>query len=202
VATGAGKNSIVMSLLRGVAPLVRDGLVRLWICDPKQMEFAKLREIAYRYADDNADCGALVGEYVQDMQATQRAFAGDGTRKITVSRETPLNLLILDELGALLAYGDPGTARDLRKQLSLVGSQGRATGAFHGRAGAGTHQGHRPGPGTVHHPDLPARDVGRACGHGARGELPAPRRAGRRDRERGGHRRDRLRDIGYVISAT
>lgn len=126
--TGSGKNSFPMSLLRGMAPLLRDGLVRLWICDPKQMEFAKLAPIAHRYATDNGDCLALVDEYVQDMQATQRALAGEGNRKVTVSRLTPLNLLILDEMGALLAYGDAGTARDLRKQLGLAASQGRATG--------------------------------------------------------------------------
>jgi S-DNA-T family DNA segregation ATPase FtsK/SpoIIIE len=127
-ATGAGKNSIVTSILRGIAPLIRDGLVRLWICDPKQLEFAKLREIAYRYADDGDTCRDLVDEYVEDMQATQRLFAGNGVRKLAMSRETPFNLLILDELGALLAYGDGTVARDLRKKLSLVGSQGRVTG--------------------------------------------------------------------------
>jgi S-DNA-T family DNA segregation ATPase FtsK/SpoIIIE len=104
-ATGAGKNSIVTSIQRGIAPLIRDGLVRLWICDPKQLEFAKLREIAYRYADDGDTCRDLVDEYVEDMQATPRLFAGDGVRKLPISQETPFNLLILDELGALLAYG-------------------------------------------------------------------------------------------------
>jgi S-DNA-T family DNA segregation ATPase FtsK/SpoIIIE len=92
------------------------------------MEFSQLRDIAYRYAADNGDCASLVDEYVEDMKATQRAFSDDRKRKIRVSSETPLNLLILDEMGALLAYGDGATARDLRKQLSLVGSQGRATG--------------------------------------------------------------------------
>jgi S-DNA-T family DNA segregation ATPase FtsK/SpoIIIE len=127
-ATGAGKNSIVTSLLRGIAPLIRDGLVRLWVCDPKQLEFAKLREIAYRYADDNETCRDLVDAYVADMQATQRVYAGNGVRKLPISREHPFNLLVLDELGALLAYGDGSIARDLRKQLALVGSQGRVTG--------------------------------------------------------------------------
>jgi S-DNA-T family DNA segregation ATPase FtsK/SpoIIIE len=127
-ATGAGKNSIVASLLRGVAPLIRDGSVRLWLCDPKQMEFATLAGIAYRYADSEEAAAELVDEYVEDMQATQRQLKEQGQRKITPSSVTPLNLLVLDEMGALLAYGDAGLARDLRKQLALVGSQGRATG--------------------------------------------------------------------------
>ena len=127
-ATGAGKNSIVASILRGVAPMIRDGSVRLWLCDPKQLEFAKLAGIAYRYGDTETACADVVEEYVQDMQATQSTLAEQGKRKITPSRETPLNLLVLDEMGALLAYGDGGAARSLRKNLALVGSQGRATG--------------------------------------------------------------------------
>lgn len=127
-ATGAGKNAIVTALLRGLAPLIRDGVVRLWVCDPKQMEFATLAGIAYRYADTDETAAELVDEYVQDMQATQGRFAEQGTRKVVPSAVTPLNLLILDEMGALLAYGDANIARGLRKSLALVGSQGRATG--------------------------------------------------------------------------
>ncbi|ASR37964.1 cell division protein FtsK [Prauserella marina] len=127
-ATGSGKNSIPMSLLRALAPMIRDGLVRLWLCDPKQMEFRTLAPIAYRYADTEADCNTLIDDYVDDLRATQRAFADNGARKITVSQQTPLNLLILDEIGALLAYGDSSISRNLRKQLAIVGSQGRATG--------------------------------------------------------------------------
>lgn len=127
-ATGAGKNAIVNAILRGLAPMIRDGSVRLWICDPKQMEFAKLADIAYRYADNETDAADLVDEFVEDMQATQRGLAEEGKRKITPSPLTPLNLLILDEMGALLAYGDPTTARGIKRQLALIGSQGRATG--------------------------------------------------------------------------
>lgn len=132
-ASGSGKNSISASLLRGLAPAIRAGLVRLWIADPKQLEFAALAPIAHRYADsttpDNGyGCGELVTEYVETMQARQRDLKATGQRKATISREHPLDLLILDELGALLAYGDGATVRQLKKDLSLVASQGRATG--------------------------------------------------------------------------
>lgn len=131
-ATGAGKNSIVLSELRALAPLIRDGLIRLWICDPKQLEFRKFSDpdVAYRYADTEEACAELVEEYIADLREVQQDFARTGNRKITVSRETPLNLLIIDEIGALLAYGDGTIARTLRKQLAIVGSQGRATGHF------------------------------------------------------------------------
>ncbi|OLF17298.1 FtsK/SpoIIIE domain-containing protein [Actinophytocola xanthii] len=125
-ATGAGKNSIGWSLLRTLAPMLRDGLVRLWVCDPKQMEFAKLAPIAHRYAATGEDCADLIADYVTDLGEGQRRLAGRGKRKLSVSAENPINLLIADELGALLAYGDH--ARENRRNLALVGSQGRSSG--------------------------------------------------------------------------
>ncbi|GAB3460632.1 FtsK/SpoIIIE domain-containing protein [Actinophytocola sediminis] len=125
-ATGAGKNSIGWSLLRTLAPMLRDGLVRLWVCDPKQMEFAKLAPIAHRYAAAGDDCADLIADYVADLDAGQRRLAGRGKRQLAVSVENPVNLLIADELGALLAYGDH--ARENRRNLALVGSQGRSSG--------------------------------------------------------------------------
>ncbi|WIX81718.1 FtsK/SpoIIIE domain-containing protein [Amycolatopsis carbonis] len=127
-ATGSGKNSIPLSLLRGLAPLIRDGLVRLWICDPKQMEFRKLAGIAHRYADEEGTCAELIHDFIEDIRRVQRDFAATGQRKITMSRETPLNLLIIDEIGALMAYGDGSIARTIRKDLAVAVSQGRATG--------------------------------------------------------------------------
>jgi DNA segregation ATPase FtsK/SpoIIIE, S-DNA-T family len=125
-ATNAGKNSIGWSLLRTLAPMIRDGLVRLWVCDPKQMEFAALKPVAHRYAADDDECADLLAEYVEDMKATQKRVGGKGKRKVPASVQNPLNVLILDELGALLAYGD--YPRDNKRALALVGSQGRATG--------------------------------------------------------------------------
>ncbi|ASR35556.1 cell division protein FtsK [Prauserella marina] len=128
-ATGAGKNSIPMSILRALAPMIRDGLVRLWLCDPKQMEFGTLAGIAYRYATSETDCADLVGEFVDDLKRVQHELAGRGDRKITISPGTPLNLLIVDEIGALLAYNsDTQSRRELARNLAVIGSQGRATG--------------------------------------------------------------------------
>src|SRR5690606_2289634 len=67
-------------------------------------------------------------EFVDDLQRVQREFSEQGTRKIELSRVTPLNLLIIDEIGALMAYGEGTVARNLRKKLAIVTSQGRATG--------------------------------------------------------------------------
>lgn len=127
-ATGAGKNSIGWSALRTLAPMIRDGLVRLWVCDPKQMEFAALAPVAHRYAASDEDCADLIADYVEDMKTVQKRVSGKGKRSVAASVEQPWNLLILDELGALLAYGDARDARENRRNLALVGSQGRASG--------------------------------------------------------------------------
>jgi DNA segregation ATPase FtsK/SpoIIIE, S-DNA-T family len=125
-ATGAGKNSVGWAALRGVAPLIRDGLCRVYMLDPKRMELSAGKGLAHRYAAEPDDCQAVTEEFVEDMRETQRKLAATGVRKFTPSRETPLNLLFMDELAALMAFGD--NARYFRKALTEVGTQGRATG--------------------------------------------------------------------------
>lgn len=132
-ATGAGKNSIPLSALRAIAPMIRAGLVRLWLADPKQSEFAALRPIAYRYSaavetddDDEYSIVSLITEYRAEMEERQRQMAAAGQRSFTISAETPLDLLILDEIGAITAYSD--IARLVRKDLAVIITQGRAAG--------------------------------------------------------------------------
>lgn len=127
-ATGSGKGSLAHGPLRAIAPMIRDGLVRPWLLDPKQMELASAAPIAHRYASEPGDCLELVNEYVEDLRTVRRDLGGQGRRKFTPSRETPLNLLVIDELAALMAFGDAGNAREYRKLLAEVGTQGRATG--------------------------------------------------------------------------
>jgi len=125
-ASRAGKNSLGWGLLRTLAPMVRAGLVRLWVVDPKQMEFAKLAGVAHRYAADQDDCLDLLTDYVTDMQTRQALLRDKGRRKAAVTTETPLDLLILDEMAALTAFSDH--VREVRKLISLIGSQGLASG--------------------------------------------------------------------------
>jgi S-DNA-T family DNA segregation ATPase FtsK/SpoIIIE len=127
-ATGSGKGSLAWGPLRSLAPMIRDGLVRLHTLDPKRMELTKAEGISHAYASDLDDCVEVVRAYVEDLQETAESLAVQGKRKFTPSVETPLNLLMMDELGALLSFGDYAVAKELRKLLSIVGTQGRATG--------------------------------------------------------------------------
>ncbi|MGO1050511.1 FtsK/SpoIIIE domain-containing protein [Crossiella sp. CA198] len=127
-ATGAGKNSIAAAKLRSMAPMIRDGLVRLWVCDPKQLEFAWLRELVGpgRYADNPDDCADLLEAFVKDMEKAQARMQRGKLRSVPVSAEFPLNYLIVDEIGTLIAY-NPSRAREITGYLAQITSMGRAT---------------------------------------------------------------------------
>lgn len=127
-ATGSGKGSLAWGPLRSLAPMIRDGLVRLHTLDPKRMELTKAEGISHAYASDLDECVDVVKAFVADLRETEESLADQGKRKFTPSRETPLNLLMMDELGALLSFGDYSVAKELRRLLSIVGTQGRATG--------------------------------------------------------------------------
>ncbi|SDD49396.1 FtsK/SpoIIIE domain-containing protein [Glycomyces harbinensis] len=128
-ATGSGKNSVLWAPLFTLAPMIAEGSVRLWLCDPKQVELNAAAPIAHRYASGEAACAEVVSEFLEDQQATQAKLKEQGLRKFTPSPETPLNILIIDEIGAILAYASDRVRMVNNKQgLALVGSQGRATG--------------------------------------------------------------------------
>jgi Replication initiator protein, pSAM2/FtsK/SpoIIIE family len=72
-ATGAGKGSILWSLIRALLGLLQAGLVRVLAADPKVMELAYGRAIFDRYGQYAADPAAIVAMLeaaVTDMRAT------------------------------------------------------------------------------------------------------------------------------------
>ncbi|MCE0534463.1 hypothetical protein LWF15_02985 [Kineosporia rhizophila] len=125
-ATGSGKASLIWSPLRSIAPLIRDGLVRVWMVDPKRMELSRGQGVAYRYAAEPDEVLELIQDFTEDCRVAQRRHAADRRAKFELSRETPFNLLVLDEMAALLSFGP--NARETRKLLEEIGTQGRATG--------------------------------------------------------------------------
>jgi S-DNA-T family DNA segregation ATPase FtsK/SpoIIIE len=128
-ATGSGKNSVLWAPLFTLAPMIAEGSVRLWLCDPKQVELNAAAPIAHRYAAGEEACAEVVSEFLEDQQATQAKLQESGLRKFTPSVETPLNILMVDELGAVLAYASDRMRMARNKQgMALVGTQGRATG--------------------------------------------------------------------------
>jgi DNA segregation ATPase FtsK/SpoIIIE, S-DNA-T family len=127
--TGAGKGSVLWSLIRGLGPAVRVGLVRLWVLDPKGgMELAAGAPLFDRFAHDGA---AAMAEVLEDAVAVMQARAGrlrGVTRLHEPNVDEPLIVVLVDELASLTAYAERDDRRRIGAALSLLLSQGRAVG--------------------------------------------------------------------------
>jgi S-DNA-T family DNA segregation ATPase FtsK/SpoIIIE len=127
-ATGAGKGSVLWAPIRSIAPAIRDGLVRVSGIDPKGMELAYGRRLFHRYAVTAKDALALLDELVERMDARKEVHAGK-VRTVPISRETPLELVEFDEIGALTKYvGDRKTREAIAERIGVLTTQGRALG--------------------------------------------------------------------------
>ena len=127
--TGAGKGSVLHSLIRALAPAVRDGLAELWVLDPKGgMELAPGAAMFARFAHDSpGHMAAVLEDAVTVMQARAARLRGV-TRLHEPSAGEPLIVVVVDELASLTAYADRDDRRRIIAALSLLLTQGRAVG--------------------------------------------------------------------------
>ncbi len=130
-ATGAGKASIIWSLIRAMLSAMRAGLVRVLAADPKVMELAYGREIFDRYgayASDPSAIVAMLESAVADMQARAAVLAGK-QRDHTPTTEHPFVVIIVDEVAFLTAYlPDKNIRERVKAALATLTTQGRAVG--------------------------------------------------------------------------
>ena len=127
--TGAGKGSVMWSLLVALAPTVKAGTVRLVGVDLKAgMELTHAPALFSALAT-TAEQAVAVLEREADL-LTRRADAMAGTaRSHTPTRECPHVLVVVDELAALTAYiSDPMLRRRADAALRVLLTQGRAPG--------------------------------------------------------------------------
>ena len=129
-ASGAGKGSVLWSLILALAPAVAAGTVRLRGVDPKGgMELFPGRALFGEYADEDlADLVALLERAVNDMHARKRRLKAAGVRVFTPSDEDPLEVVVIDELAFLTAYAPKDVKLKVAAALQLLLSQGRAVG--------------------------------------------------------------------------
>ncbi|WP_308015297.1 hypothetical protein [Pseudonocardia sp. ICBG1293] len=158
-ATGAGKGSLMWAPLLSIAPAIRDGLVRVNGIDPKGMELAYGRRRVpplRRHQQGRSGAARRLGRADGDPQARAR-------------RNYPARPDHRRD-----AVGDRGVRRDRRPAAlrrrpqdpggdhradRLVDHPGPCPWVHRARVRAGADQGHRPGPGAVPAPHLPARGL-------------------------------------------
>jgi DNA segregation ATPase FtsK/SpoIIIE, S-DNA-T family len=130
-ATGAGKASLLWSIVRAMFPAMVAGLVRVWAADPKLMELAYGRAIFDRYGRYVATpeaIAAMLEDAVAGMQARAAVFAGKH-REHTPTVEHPFTVVLVDEVAFLTAYLSDRAIRDrIKAALATLTTQGRAVG--------------------------------------------------------------------------
>jgi S-DNA-T family DNA segregation ATPase FtsK/SpoIIIE len=130
-ATGAGKASLLWSLVRAMLPAMQLGLVRVLAADPKLMELAFGRVIFEAYGAYAADPGAITDMLeaaVADMQGRAARFAGR-RRDHTPTVDEPFVVVLVDEVAFLTAYQRDRKLRErIMAALATLTTQGRAVG--------------------------------------------------------------------------
>jgi S-DNA-T family DNA segregation ATPase FtsK/SpoIIIE len=120
---------VLWSLIRGLGPAVRDGLVELWVLDPKGgMELAPGAPLFARFAYDNAPRMAGVLEEAVAVMHGRAARLRGVTRLHEPTADEPLIVVVVDELASLTAYAERDDRRRITAALSLLLTQGRAVG--------------------------------------------------------------------------
>jgi S-DNA-T family DNA segregation ATPase FtsK/SpoIIIE len=130
--SGSGKASLVWSLLFGLAPAIRAGLVEVHGVDLKGgMEFAMGRPLFTRYAQTPEVAVVLLEDAAAQMTARAARLAGISRSLEEPTTAEPLVFVVVDELAALVAYqSDRDLLRRAEAALSLILSQGRAVGCY------------------------------------------------------------------------
>ncbi|MGK5520785.1 FtsK/SpoIIIE domain-containing protein [Micromonospora sp. URMC 107] len=129
-ATGAGKGSVIWSIVRSLAAGITSGLVQVWGLDPKGgMELGIGAPMFARFACKDY---AAMCELIEEAATVARERAGKlrgRTRQHTPTPDEPLIVLVIDELANLTAYLTDRQLKDrIKAALSILLSQGRAVG--------------------------------------------------------------------------
>jgi S-DNA-T family DNA segregation ATPase FtsK/SpoIIIE len=129
-ATGAGKGSILWSLLHGLSPAINAGWVQVWAIDPKGgMELRPGARLFSRFEDGTPETMCdLLEDLVAVMDARAKHLAAQGIRKHQPSPDSPHVLAVIDELATLTAFAERSVVRRIEQALGLLLTKGRAVG--------------------------------------------------------------------------
>jgi S-DNA-T family DNA segregation ATPase FtsK/SpoIIIE len=127
-ATGAGKGSVLWSLIAGLAPGIKAGLIAVRCLDPKGgMEFGAGAALFDRFAYDSDSILEVLRDTTATMLARAQRLRG-ATRCHRPSRAEPHIVLLVDELATLTAYAERKQRAEVEQLLGLWLAQGRAVG--------------------------------------------------------------------------
>lgn len=129
-ATGAGKGSVLWSLIAALAPDVTTGRVRLCVIDPKGgMELGAGAPMFSFFSHDATGRTLELLRALVDLMHQRTDRLRGHTRLHTPTRAEPLFVVVIDEIAALTAYvTDRKVRAEIDGLLGLLLSQGRAVG--------------------------------------------------------------------------
>ncbi|WP_280408943.1 FtsK/SpoIIIE domain-containing protein [Nocardia brasiliensis] len=127
-AMGSGKGSVLWSLLAGVGPAIKAGLVDVRLGDPKGgAEFGRGEDRLFtRFCVEAASILAMLAEAVKEMDERAVRMRRAGLRKLIPTVDEPLILIIIDEAAALSSYATRDEQEEFRRLTGLLLSKGRA----------------------------------------------------------------------------
>lgn len=129
-ATGAGKGSVLWSMVAALAPAIETHLVEVWAVDPKGgMELGLGRQAFARFegGPPEAMC-ALLESLVELKSRRSLALSTHGLRRHVPNPESPHIILVVDELATVTAFAERAISRRVDQALGLLLTQGRAVG--------------------------------------------------------------------------
>lgn len=130
-ATGSGKASVLWSILRGIAPAVRDGLVELWGFDAKngmELEFGK--PMFTRYYGK----GCEIQQHADGLRALVKVMEERSDRLAGMSRkheptiDDPLIVCVIDEMADLTLCDDKNLKAQINNDLAKLCRRARSVG--------------------------------------------------------------------------
>ncbi|WP_163275543.1 FtsK/SpoIIIE domain-containing protein [Cellulomonas iranensis] len=130
--TGAGKGSVLWSIMSGLIPAARQGLVEFLAVDPKSAEAkdpltGAPSALFSRVATTPEEWSIMLDDVVADLKERQSRSG----RSFEPSVETPLRIVFIDEMSALSALDvDPKRAKQVQQNLLTTLSQGRSDGVI------------------------------------------------------------------------
>jgi S-DNA-T family DNA segregation ATPase FtsK/SpoIIIE len=122
----SGKSILLQAIVSWCA-LARD--CELWCIDPKLVELATFwDESAHRMATDVESATVLLDDLIAVMNERYKVLQAEKRQKVTIGKETPMIVLVVDELAELTASLDKKKGAEFSERLRLLVSKGRAAG--------------------------------------------------------------------------